>query len=70
MTAKEEIATKEKISKILERLPAHFKRTHRSFIVNTREIKTYTNEYISLEKTQIPISRTYKADVMEYLENE
>jgi hypothetical protein len=69
ITDENEIVTKEKISKILERLPSHFKRTHRSFIVNTREIKSYNREFISLGDTQIPISRTYKTDLMDYLEN-
>ncbi|MGB6035804.1 MAG: LytTR family DNA-binding domain-containing protein, partial [Cryomorphaceae bacterium] len=70
ITDEDEIVTKEKISKILERLPSYFQRTHRSFIVNTRKIKSYNREFISFENTQIPISRTYKTDVMDYLENE
>lgn len=68
VTNDDEIVTKERISKIIERLPIHFKRTHRSFIVNSRKISSYNKEFITLGSYQIPISRTYKADVMAYLE--
>ena len=63
-----EIVSKEKISTILERLPSTFKRTHRSFIVNTEKINSYTKEFITLEAHQIPISRTYKKEIVSFLE--
>ena len=69
ITEEDEIVTKEKISKILERLPSHFQRTHRSFIVNTEKISSYNRAFISLGNTQIPISRTYKADLLEYMQS-
>ena len=62
-----EIITREKISKIIERLPAYFKRTHRSFIINSHKISTYNKECISLGNHIIPISRTYKIDVLNFL---
>lgn len=62
-----EIITREKISKIIERLPAYFKRTHRSFIINSRKISSYNKECISLGNHIIPISRTYKIDVLNFL---
>lgn len=60
----EEVVTKERISKIIDRLPHSFGRTHRSFIVNTSKIKSYNKESINLINTQIPISRTYKENVL------
>lgn len=63
-----EIVSKEKISTILERLPSTFKRTHRSFIVNTEKINSYTKEFITLGAHQIPISRTYKKEIVAFLE--
>ena len=63
-----EIVTKEKVSKIIKRLPPNFKRTHRSFIVNTSKISSYNREFITLGKIQIPISRTYKTAILGYLE--
>ena len=68
VTEDDEIITKEKISKIIERLPAYFIRTHRSFIVNSQKISSYNREFITLGSYQIPISRTYKTDVMTYLD--
>ena len=59
--------TKEKISKIISRLPPYFKRIHRSFIVNSQKVSSYNSEFISVEGSQIPISRTYKKDIITYL---
>ena len=69
VTETDEIVTKERISKIIERLPDHFKRTHRSFIINSQRISSYNIEFITLDNYQIPISRTYKSDLLRYLEN-
>lgn len=69
VTDDDEIITKEKISKIMERLPVYFLRTHRSFIVNSKKIRSYNREFITLENHQIPISRTYKADVIRHLDD-
>lgn len=68
VTDDNEIVTKENISKIIKRLPNYFKRTHRSFIVNSQKISSYNREFITLGRYQIPVSRTYKADVISYLD--
>jgi len=70
VTQEDEIVTKERISKIIDRLPKHFIRTHRSFIVNTKKIKSFNREFITLKNHQIPISRTYKTSVLGFLEKE
>lgn len=68
VTESDEIVTKERISKIIDRLPPHFKRTHRSFIINSQKISSYNREFISLGDYQIPLSRTYKTDVLAQLD--
>jgi len=68
VTEDDEIVTKERISKIIERLPVYFKRTHRSFIINSQKISSYNKAFITLGSYQIPISRTYKTDIITYLE--
>jgi DNA-binding LytR/AlgR family response regulator len=68
VTVEDEIVTKERISKIIDRLPSHFIRIHRSFIVNSHKITSYNKEAITLDSFQIPISRTYKEEVITYLE--
>ena len=67
VTLDDEIVTKEKISKIISRLPPYFKRIHRSFIVNSQKVSSYNSEFITVEGSQIPISRTYKKEIITYL---
>ena len=48
VTLDDEIVTKEKISKIISRLPPYFKRIHRSFIVNSQKVSSYNSEFIKV----------------------
>ena len=58
------VTTKQKISHIQSILPGNFIRVHRSFIVNKDFIQTYSKEKIEINGSNIPISRTYKSQVM------
>lgn len=63
------VVTRETIANIEARLPQKdFIRTHRSFIVSLAGIESFTSEYVELGKTQIPISRSYKNEVLQKLE--
>lgn len=63
------IVTRETISGIEAKLPQQeFLRIHRSFIVALSAIDSFTNEYVEIGKKQIPISRSYKKEVLETLE--
>jgi len=64
----EAVITKEKISKILDRLPAEFIRIHRSYIVNTLMVKSFTKEKVHVKSEELPISRTYKREAIEKLQ--
>lgn len=64
----ESVITKEKISQLQERLPDHFVRVHRSFIVNKNHVDTYGKEELSVGDMKIKISRTYKKEAIEALE--
>jgi DNA-binding LytR/AlgR family response regulator len=44
-----------------------FLRVHRSFIVNLNKTDSYTKEFIEIGKNAIPISRTYKENVLKKL---
>ncbi|AXY76749.1 DNA-binding response regulator [Paraflavitalea soli] len=44
-----------------------FVRTHRSFIVAIEKIRSYTNELIEIETTEIPIGKLYRNGVMKML---
>jgi len=61
------IITKEKISNIEEKLTMPFLRIHRSFIVNTDKITTISAESIELGETKLPVSRTYKKAVQQFI---
>jgi len=62
------IVTRETISNIESKLPKrNFLRTHRSYIVSVQRISSYTNEYVELDKKAIPISRSYKENVLKKL---
>jgi two-component system LytT family response regulator len=64
------IITRETISHFEENLPTHdFIRTHRSYIVSISKIEAFTYEDLQVAKHEIPISRTYKKEVLEQLEN-
>ena len=66
--SREPVITKEKISKLEQRLPSHFLRIHRSFIVNTDQVQSYSKEAVKLEAREIPISRSYKSTTLKALE--
>ncbi len=68
-TAKATIVTRETISNIEARLPkAKFIRVHRSYIIGIDYINAYTQEYVEVDKTTLPISRSYKAEVNKRLQ--
>ena len=67
-TEEQIIITKEKISNLEEKLPGDlFIRTHRSFLISTRNIKAFTAETIEIKNHEIPIGRTFKNSVLSFL---
>jgi two-component system LytT family response regulator len=64
------IITRETISSIEEKLPKEsFIRIHRSYIISFDIIQSFTNEFIEVNSKPIPISRSYKKEVLRRLEN-
>ncbi|TFH38563.1 MAG: response regulator transcription factor [Bacteroidia bacterium] len=62
------VVTRESISSIEARVPRdEFIRTHRSFIVSVNGIDSFTSEYVEIGKNQIPVSRSYRDDVLRRL---
>ncbi len=62
------IITRETISTIESKLSQQlFIRTHRSYIVAIPKIDSFSNEEITLNNKSIPISRNYKPEVLERL---
>ncbi len=56
--------TREKISKLEDRLPDTFIRVHRSYIINTLKIESFNTTKIQIQGCDIPISRKYKTEVL------
>lgn len=68
-TKEEVFVTRETISNFQSKLPeVEFLRTHRSFIVNVNHVTSYTIEFVEIEKKPIPISRSYKEEVLKKFE--
>jgi len=59
------LVTRETLSNIEARLPReNFIRTHRSYIVSRQKIETFTSDTIGIGKHEIPISRSYRDEVV------
>ncbi len=68
-TTGETKVTRETISGLEAKLPeSEFIRIHRSFIVALNKIESYSNEEVIIQNKSIPISRTYKEEVLKRLE--
>jgi DNA-binding LytR/AlgR family response regulator len=66
----ETIVTRETISAIEAKLPKQkFMRIHRSYIISIAHINSFTNEHITIKNKALPISRSYKKEVLEQLES-
>jgi two-component system LytT family response regulator len=60
--------TKQSLSAVEAMLPSNlFIRAHKSYIVALKKIKSFTNEIIELEKTELPIGKLYKNEVLKLL---
>lgn len=62
-----QVTSKEKISHMEKYLPDGFLRIHRSFIVNRSKISTFSREYVIIGEKELPISRSYKQEVVSRL---
>ncbi|MBX2827701.1 MAG: LytTR family DNA-binding domain-containing protein [Flavobacteriaceae bacterium] len=67
-TTNEVLVTRETLSHVMNKLPKDsFVRVHRSFVVSIGKIHSYTPETITIARIAIPISRSYRDEVMERL---
>lgn len=62
------LVTRDSITNITASLPPdEFLRVHRSFVVNRQHIDSYTSDTIGIGKHEIPISRSFREEVMRKL---
>ncbi|MGB1308423.1 MAG: LytR/AlgR family response regulator transcription factor [Oceanihabitans sp.] len=65
----ETIVTRETISAIEGKLPTNrFIRIHRSYIISLKYISSFTNEHVLIKEKALPISRSYKKEVLGFLD--
>jgi len=65
ITDKGVIITRQSISSVEEMLPDNlFLRIHRSFIVSLPRIRSYTSELIEIDKTEVPIGKLFRNEVL------
>ena len=69
VTADSELVTREKITSLSKKLPNQFIRIHRSFLVNSKKVTSFTATEISILNTTLPISRTYKKQAAKTLKS-
>jgi len=69
ITVDKEIISKEKISRLSERLPDIFLRIHRSFIINTERIVERSLDKVLVDDIRLNIGRSYRKEVKELLNN-
>lgn len=68
-TSDKTIITRETITAIEVKLPkSQFLRIHRSYIIALKYINSFTNEQITINRKSLPISRSYKNDVLQFLQ--
>ncbi|MCH9659785.1 MAG: LytTR family DNA-binding domain-containing protein [Bacteroidetes bacterium] len=67
-TKNDVLITRETMHSVVEKLPKEgFIRTHRSFAISVSKMDSYTNEHINILRTAIPVSRSYREEVMKVL---
>jgi len=63
-----QVVSKQSISSVEAMLPENkFIRTHRSFIIASGKIHSYTNELVEINKMEIPIGKLYRNSVLKAL---
>ncbi len=58
------------LTEICDRLPAHFYRTHRSYIINAQKMEAINSAYVVISTEKIPIGKNYRQDLLNRLQVE
>jgi len=64
------VSSKEKISHMETNLPEGFLRIHRSFIVNRSKITSFSRENVLIGEKELPVSRSYRQQVVAKLNDQ
>lgn len=69
-TTEQSLTTRETISSFEESLPETFIRIHRSYIVNQDYVHKFNTTSVTVNESELPISRTYKSQALSTLSDE
>ncbi|HSD14278.1 MAG TPA: LytTR family DNA-binding domain-containing protein, partial [Flavobacterium sp.] len=69
ITPENEYRYRSTITEFMDKLSANFVKTHKGFIVNKTKIDGYNSGFITIGSKKIPISKTYKDQVINELNN-
>lgn len=58
------------LAEICDRLPTHFYRTHRSYIINAQKMDAINSAYVVISEEKIPIGKNYRQDLLSRLQVE
>lgn len=68
MTNGEELLHRSSLSALLKRLPSNsFLQVHRSYVVNTNYVVSWSKDEVFMNRLKVPISRNRKGPVNDYL---
>jgi two-component system LytT family response regulator len=68
VTAKQKFIVHYTLKSIAERLPfAHFRRVHRSYIINTRLIDSIEDNMLTLAGYEVPLAKSYQDELLQSL---
>jgi two-component system LytT family response regulator len=68
VTAKQKFIVHYTLKSIMERLPfAHFRRVHRSYIINTRLIDSIEDNMLMLAGYEVPLAKSYQDELLQSL---
>lgn len=69
VTQEKEYRFRSTITEFITKLPENFIKTHKGFIVNAEKINGYSSNQINIGNHKIPISKTYKDEVLKKITN-
>ncbi|RZK30810.1 MAG: LytTR family transcriptional regulator, partial [Hymenobacter sp.] len=68
VTAKQKFIVHYTLKSIAERLPfAHFRRVHRSYIINTKLIDSIEDNILTLAGYEVPLAKSYQEELLQSL---
>ncbi len=63
----QEILARESTSQALAKLPSWFRRIHKSYIVNTRKISSYSSSHVVIGKSKLPVGESFREAFLQSL---